>query len=141
MAAVLRVVPRGGSSILGRQVRWKKSREFPTLSLDKWNALAVRDSDGRPVVNSDITFYDYLMYVHRLWSSPASIEGKISHLFEMVLKNVGYVSLRCRAFNYSLYHYNHMVHKAVTNLLYNVRLQPLILHKLYHVLRHFHGGH
>merc|ERR1712167_425234 len=34
-----------------------------------------------------------------------------------------------------------MFHKAVTNLLFNYRLQPLLLHKIYHVIKHFHAGH
>eukprot|EP00756_Hemistasia_phaeocysticola_P014718 Hpha_TRINITY_DN15355_c0_g5::TRINITY_DN15355_c0_g5_i1::g.87984::m.87984 len=137
----LRVGRAAGVAVGGQRRFAGFVQEHPVYNGGSYEPFRYRENSGRYMINSDTSFFDLMMVMYRLNRYRTTVEHKVAMFLENTLKNFGYMSVRCRAFNYSLYYFFALFHKVVCNLLYNVRLQPLIMNKLHTLLRSFHGGH
>eukprot|EP01064_Diplonema_japonicum_P001557 TRINITY_DN11026_c0_g4_i1.p1 TRINITY_DN11026_c0_g4~~TRINITY_DN11026_c0_g4_i1.p1 ORF type:complete len:209 (+),score=1.37 TRINITY_DN11026_c0_g4_i1:46-672(+) len=106
----------------------------------EWQADKMTTNRGRSLINSDTTLYDFMVYGFQLSRKRGTVEARVANLLEYTQKNIGMVSMRSKAFNYSLYYYYPVIHKAASNLLYNFKLQPLLMHKVHHLIQYFHAG-
>ena len=109
---------------------------------EEWNPLNYTvNNGGRSLINKDTTLYEFMMYQYRLNRMAGTVDDRIGRFVETVYKNMGYVSLRSKASNYSVFYYYGLMNRMTSGLLYNTRLQPVMMHKVNHLLAYFHGGH
>eukprot|EP01061_Rhynchopus_euleeides_P019692 TRINITY_DN32303_c0_g1_i1.p1 TRINITY_DN32303_c0_g1~~TRINITY_DN32303_c0_g1_i1.p1 ORF type:complete len:247 (+),score=56.05 TRINITY_DN32303_c0_g1_i1:100-741(+) len=109
---------------------------------DEWTPSTYQvDQGARYLMNRDTTIHEFMLYQHRLNRNPGTIDGRVGKFLETLQKNIGYVSLRSKAFNYSAYYYYTLMNQIASNLLFAYRLQPVIMHKVHHLIQYFHVGH
>ena len=132
----LRVALRGQKRLISRT----RSLQDPNYRPDEWTPLTYFNNTGRSLVHADTPFYDFLLFQFRLHRYHGSIEGRVGKFLELAVRNIGYISLRSRAYNYSSHYYFTLIHKMAANLLYNVKLQPLLMNKVFHLIQYFHCG-
>eukprot|EP00659_Diplonema_papillatum_P013020 gene13020-20080_t len=112
----------------------------PNYRSGEWQPQLYSSNSGRSLINGSTTLYDFMIYQFRLNRFRATMEGRVANFLEYTQKNIGLVSMRSKAFNYSLYYYFGTIHKSASNLLFNVRLQPVMMHKVHHLIQYFHAG-
>eukprot|EP01059_Diplonema_ambulator_P016419 TRINITY_DN27917_c0_g1_i1.p1 TRINITY_DN27917_c0_g1~~TRINITY_DN27917_c0_g1_i1.p1 ORF type:complete len:224 (+),score=44.34 TRINITY_DN27917_c0_g1_i1:38-673(+) len=137
MYSALRSARRhGGARCLSRTA----VKYDPGYKHNEWQADKMTTDTGRYLINSDTTLYDFMIYTFQLNRFYCTVESRVANLLEYTTKNVGMVSMRSRAFNYSLYYYFPVIHKAASNLLFNYKIQPLMMHKVHHLIQYFHAA-
>ena len=109
---------------------------------EEWSPMSYTTNLGnRNLVNSDTTLHEFMLYHYRLNRHAGSTDGRVGQFLETLQKNVGYVSLRSKAFNYSTYYYFAQMNQIASGLLFAYKLQPAIMNKVHHLLQYFHAGH